>query len=172
MIVSRKMALGAAIPFLLVLLPLSLGQSGSISDQAAYLEQLDKFLQSLPPNMTEITYNPDGSVAKTVTFDPAGCSKRVVIYNSDGTKSILVQACALVSNNALSYQLDQNGDLVSGTKTVTTSQCLPQPACVKPAPPAPKPDTGSDIIVVNAPTVTRYFRYCETTKQWEEVKNV
>jgi len=167
--VLRKMAASAAIIFLLLLSPLSLGQADTISDQAAYLEQLDKFLQSLPPNMTEITYNPDGSVAKTVTFDPAGCSKRTVIYNLDGTKNVLVQACALVSNNALSYQLDQNGDLVPGTKAITTSQCLPQPPCVKPAPPAPTPGTGSDIIVVTAPIVTRYFKYCENTKQWEEV---
>ena len=169
----EKLAACMAALMMLTLVPAALGQADQISAQATYLEELDKYLQSLPASMTEITYNEDGSIAKTVTFDPAGCNKRTVVYNADGTRSVMVQACSQDASNTLTYQLDQNGAVIPGTKTISTTSCVPLPACaVKPTPPpTPTPtSTGSDVIVVKETTNNYYYNYCETTKQWEQVE--
>lgn len=176
MIAVKKLAAGIAALIFLAIMPAALGQN-DIAAQATYLEELDSYLMTLP--VTDTTTNPDGSIAKEVTFDTAGCSKRTVTNNADGTKSVLTQACSLAANNALSYQLDQNGVLIPGSKNISTTPCVPTPACVKPTPtptPAPAPTTivgggsvSSAVAVVNVDTDPCHYNYCETTKMWERV---
>jgi hypothetical protein len=72
-----------------------------------------------------IAYNPDGTVAKEETFQPFGLKKETVIYNSDGTKTITVQDASLAANNTLTYQEDQNGNVVPGSETISTTPGLP-----------------------------------------------
>jgi len=72
-----------------------------------------------------ITYNPDGTIAKEETFEPFGLKKMTVIYNSDGTKTVIIQDASLATNNTLTYQEDQNGNVVPGSETISTTPGLP-----------------------------------------------
>jgi hypothetical protein len=100
-----------------------------------------KLISSGSGPVLTITYNPDGTVAKEETFQPFGLKKETIIYNSDGTKTVVVQDASLASNNTLTYQEDKNGNVVPGSKTISTTPGLP-PGAV----------------------------YCQTTGQYQEAK--
>ncbi len=104
-------------------------------------DALVKLISSGSGPVLTITYNPDGSVAKEETFQPFGLKKETIIYNSDGTKTVVVQDASLASDNTLTYQEDKNGNVVPGSKTVSTTPGLP-PGAV----------------------------YCQTTGQYQEAK--
>ncbi len=104
-------------------------------------DALVKLISSGSGPVLTITYNPDGSVAKEETFQPFGLKKETIIYNSDGTKTVVVQDASLASDNTLTYQEDRNGNVVPGSKTVSTTPGLP-PGAV----------------------------YCQTTGQYQEAK--
>jgi len=84
-----------------------------------------KLISSASGPVLTITNNPDGTVAKEETFEPFGLKKETVIYNSDGTKTVVVQDASLASNNTLTYQEDQNGNVVPGSETISTTPGLP-----------------------------------------------
>ncbi|VVB71493.1 Uncharacterised protein [uncultured archaeon] len=77
------------------------------------------------PVMT-VTYNQDGTVAKTETFEPFGLKKYTEINNADGTKTEIVQDASQSANNTLTTKLDQNGNVIS--EELSTTPGLP-PEC-------------------------------------------
>jgi hypothetical protein len=104
-------------------------------------DALVKLISSGTGPVLTITYNPDGSIAKEETFQPFGLKKLTTIYNSDGTKTVVVQDASLASMNTLTYQEDKNGNVVPGSKTISTTPGLPAGAV-----------------------------YCQETGQYEEAK--
>jgi hypothetical protein len=72
-----------------------------------------------------ITYHPDGTIAKLETFEPFGLKKFTQINNSDGTKTEIVQDASLATDNTLTMKVDKNGNVIAGSKEISTTPGLP-----------------------------------------------